>query len=131
MIRILLLLTSLSLQASLHDFDLTIPEQPAAHIAEKEFFLHFGDYNEPPTKAQIITFWVIHGLDVYTTHQGLKKCRSCIERNPLLSKKPSLEELLLKKAIVGSLVINNSSKRYITALNIYVTLIVINNHNLK
>ena len=126
-----LILLSLLFSVCLQSLDLTIPEQPAAEIPEKEYFFNWGDYNEPPTKSQVITFWILQGLDVYTTHQGLKKCRSCIETNPLLPEKPSLEELLLKKAIVGSLLINNSSKRYITALNIYVTLIVINNHNLK
>ena len=39
---LLLLLTSLSLQASLDELDLTLPKQPAVHIPpEKEFFLHF------------------------------------------------------------------------------------------
>ena len=130
MIRILLLLTSLSLQASLHDFDLTIPEQPAAHIPEKEFFLHFGDYNEPPTKAQIITFWVIQGLDVYTTHQGLKKCGSCKESNPLLSNRPELSELLLHKAIVATFLINNSSKKQVTLMNGITAAAVINNYEI-
>ena len=49
-----LLLLSLSLKAEL---DLTIPEQPAAYIPpEKEFFFNVGDYNEPPTKNQMIVF---------------------------------------------------------------------------
>ena len=60
---IILLLLSLNLKAEL---DLTIPKQSAVHIPEKEFFFNWGDYNEPPTKAQIITFWTLNVLDVYT-----------------------------------------------------------------
>ena len=52
-----LLLLSLNLKSEL---DLTIPEQPPAYIPpKKEFLFNVGDYNEPPTKNQIILFWYI------------------------------------------------------------------------
>ena len=58
----------------LKTFDALVPEQPAIYIPpEKEFFLHLGDYNEPPTKGQMIFFWTLNALDVYTTYEGLKK----------------------------------------------------------
>ena len=123
-----LLLLSLSLKAEL---DLTIPEQPAAYIpSEKEFYLNLGDYNEPPTKAQIVTFWTVNALDVYTTYKVLKKCNTCTEQNPLLPKRPKLEELLLQKAIVAGLISQKSSKRYIRFLNISLTLVVIHNYEI-
>ena len=122
-----LLLLSLSLKAEL---DLTIPEQPPAYIPpEKEFFFNVGDYNEPPTRNQLIVFWTLNALDVYTTVQGTKK-PNVYEKNPLLPKKPELEELLLQKAIVGGFFSKNSSKRYIRFLNISTTIVVINNYEL-
>jgi hypothetical protein len=126
---LLLLLTSLSLQASLDELDLTIPEQPAAYIPfEKEFFLNLGDYKEPPTKNQMIFFWTLNALDVYTTVEGLKKCSSCKEQNPLLPDRPELEELLLQKAIVAGLISKHSSKNAITSMNVILTYAVINNY---
>ena len=93
--------------------DLTIPEQPAAYIPpEKEFYLHFGDYNEPPTKAQIITFWTLNALDIYTTYEGLKKPNTK-ESNFIIGKDPHLDEILVQKAIIGTLISNNSSKKYL------------------
>ena len=123
-----LLLLSLNLKSEL---DLTIPEQPAAYIpSEKEFFLNLGDYKEPPTKAQMVTFWTLNALDVYTTHEGMRKCSTCKEQNPLLPKRPKLEELLLQKAIVAGFISKNSSKNFITAMNISLTFVVINNYEI-
>ena len=122
-----LLLLSLSLRSEL---DLTIPEQPPAYIPpEKEFFLNLGDYKEPPTKNQMIVFWTLNALDVYTTYNGVKK-PNVYEVNPLLPKKPELEELLLQKAIVAGFISQNSSKRYIRFLNVTLTFVVINNYEI-
>jgi hypothetical protein len=122
-----LLLLSLSLKSEL---DLTIPEQPAVYIPlEKEFIFNFGDYKEPPTKAQIIFFWTINALDVYTTLEGTKKT-NVYEKNPLLPKKPELEELLLQKAIIAGFISQNSSKKYIRFLNVSTTIVVINNYEI-
>ena len=128
---LLLLLTSLSLQASLDELDLTLPEQPAVYIPpEKEFFFNVGDYNEPPTRNQMIVFWTLNVLDVYTTHEGMRKCSTCEEQNPLLPKRPSLEDMLLQKAIVAGFFSKNSSKRYIRGLNVTLTYAVINNYDI-
>ena len=125
---LLLLLLSISLQSEL---DLTIPEQPAAYISsEKEFFLNLGDYKEPPTKTQMVTFWTLNALDVYTTHEGMRKCSTCKEQNFLLPKRPKLEELLLQKAIVAGFISKNSSKNFITAMNISLTFVIINNYEI-
>ena len=124
---LLLLLLSISLQSEL---DLTLPEQPAVYIPpEKEFFFNLGDYKEPPTKNQMIIFWTLNALDVYTTVEGIKK-PNVYEQNPLLPKKPELEELLLQKAIVAGFFSKNSSKRYIRFLNIGTAIVVINNYEL-
>jgi len=128
---LLLLLTSLSLQASLDELDLTLPEQPAVYIPpEKEFFFNVGDYNEPPTRNQMIVFWTLNALDVYTTHEGMRKCSTCKEQNPLLPERPTLEELLLHKAIFTGVLSKHSSKRYMTALNVSLTYAVVNNYNI-
>ena len=120
-----LLLLSLSLKA---EIDLTIPEQPAAYIPpEKEFLLHLGDYNEPPTKAQVITFWTLNALDIYTTYEGLKKPNTK-ESNFLIGKDPHLDEILIQKAIVGTLIYKNSSKKYMRLVNVTLTWAVINNY---
>jgi len=123
---LLLMLLSLTLNAEL---DLTIPEQPAVDIPNKEFILKWGDYNEPPTKNQIIFFWTLNALDVYTTYEGLKN-PSIYEANPLLGNKPNLDNLLIQKAIVAGFISKNSNKNYITFMNIGLTLIVINNYNI-
>ena len=123
---IFLLLLSLTLNAEL---DLTIPEQPAVDIPNKEFILKWGDYNEPPTKNQIIFFWTLNALDVYTTYEGLKN-PSIYEANLLLGNKPNLDNLLIQKVIVAGFISKNSNKNYITFMNIGLTLIVINNYNI-
>ena len=121
-----LLLFGISLQAEL---DLTLPEQPAAYIPPEPKLLNLGDYNEPPTKAQLITFWTLNVLDVYTTVEGLKKCSNCEELNPFLPDRPELEELLLQKAIVGTFIARNSNEDFINAMNVGLTFAVINNYS--
>jgi hypothetical protein len=126
--KYLLLIISIGLRSEL---DLTIPEQPAAYIPpKKEFYLHLGDYNEPPTKAQMVTFWTVNALDVYTTYKVLKKCNTCTEQNPLLPDRPQLEELILQKTIVAGLISKNASKNFITSMNITLSLVVINNYEI-
>ena len=122
---LLLLLLSFSLKAEL---DLTIPEQPAVYIPPKEFYLHLGDYNEPPTRNQMIFFWTLNALDVYTTYEGLKK-PNVYEKNPLLGDKPHLDNLLIQKAVVAGFISQNSSKNYITVMNTGLTFAIINNYN--
>ena len=125
--KYLLLIISITLKSEL---DLTIPKQPIVYIPpEKEFFLHLGDYNEPPTRGQMIFFWTINALDVYTTYEGLKQ-PGVTEINLLLGDKPHLDNLLIQKAIVGGLMSKHSSKNFITAMNITLTYAVINNYHI-
>ena len=121
---LLLLLLSLSLNAEL---DLTIPEQPAAHIPPQKKFLQFIEIKEPPTKAQLVTFWTLNVLDVYTTHQALKKPYA-YETNPLYSKNPELEELILGKLIIGTIIHNNFERNQLRFTNVFLTYAVINNY---
>ena len=123
--HLLLFILSLGLKAEL---DLILPVQPAVYIPPETKLLNLGDYNEPPTKAQLITFWTLNVLDVYTTYEGMKKCISCKEFNPLLPDRPELEELLLQKAIVGTFMTRNASKNYIFVMNVSIGLAVINNY---
>jgi len=113
----------------LSELDLSIPEQPAVYIPPETFFLNLGDYNEPPTKAQNIVFLTLNALDVYTTHRALKK-PYVYETNLLLGKKPSLNELILHKAVVGGLIYNYSSENFIRLMNIGLTHAVINNYKI-
>ncbi len=123
---LLLLLLSLGLKAELN---LTIPEQPAVYIPPQKKFLQFIEVKEPPTKAQLITFWTLNVLDIYTTHQGLKK-PNVYETNPLYSKKPTLEELILGKVIIGTILHNNFEKNELRITNVFLTNAVINNYEL-
>ena len=110
------------------ELDLTIPEKPAVYIPPKEFIFNLGDYNEPPTKNQMIFFWTLNVLDTYTTYEGMKKCHTCKELNPLLPDRPELEELILQKAIIGTLIARNSSESYILAMNVGLGIAVLNNY---
>ena len=121
-----LLLLSIGLKAEL---DLTIPEQPAVYVPPKEFIFNLGDYKEPPTRNQMIFFWTLNALDVYTTYEGLKK-PNVIEKNPLLGDKPHLDNLLIQKIIVAGFISQNSSKNYITFMNTSLTFVVINNYKI-
>ena len=114
---------------SLAGIDLTIPEQPAVYVPPKQYRLNLGDYNEPPTRNQMIFFWTFNALDVYTTHKALKICKNCKEINPFLPNRPELEELILQKAIVGIFYARNGSKNYITVMNVGLTYAVINNYS--
>ena len=122
--KYLLLIISITLKAEL---DLTIPEQPAADIPDKKFLLKWGDYNEPPTKNQIIFFWTINALDVYTTYEGLKEPNTK-ESNFLIGKDPHLDEMLIQKVIIGTLLYKNSSKKYMRLVNVGLTYAVVNNY---
>ena len=123
---LLLLLFAVSVQAKL---DLTLPEQPAIYIPPEPKLLHLGDYNEPPTKTQLITYWTLNVLDVYTTYEGMKRCSTCTESNPFLPDKPKLEELILHKAIIGTFMARNGSEDYISIMNVSLTFAIINNYS--
>ena len=122
---LLLVVLSLGLKSEL---DLTIPEQPAVYVPPKEFIINLGDYNEPPTRNQMIVFWTLNALDVYTTYEGLKK-PNIVEANPLLGDKPHLDNLLIQKTIVAGFISQNSSKNAMTVMNTVLGVTVINNYS--
>ena len=111
---------------TLGQLDLSIPRQPAVFIEERKF-LQFVEYEEPPTKAQYITFWSLNALDVYTTYQGVKN-ENVYEVNPLFPKKPSLTELIVGKMILASLLGNNIDKTQMYFTNASLVYVVHNNY---
>tara|TARA_R100000995_G_C3458352_1_gene111766 strand:- start:581 stop:967 length:387 start_codon:yes stop_codon:yes gene_type:complete len=121
-----LMLFSLGASANL---DLTIPEQPVAHIPETKF-LQFNYYREPPTRAQMITFWTLNALDVITTYEGLKAFPNGTEQNPLYPDRPSLGQLVIGKAIIGSLIGNNMSKKPMHFMNAQLSVVVYHNYSI-
>ena len=123
------------------DLDLTIPEQPVVQIPETKF-LQFNYYREPPTRAQMITFWTLNALDVITTYEALKALDvittyealkalpNGYEKNPLYSDRPSLGQLVAGKIIIGSLVGNNMSKTPMRFFNAQLSFVVYHNYSL-
>ena len=129
-----LFLLLISFNAYSFELDLSIPEEDidwstVQLIEDKpKYIFHFGDYNDAPSRNQLITFWTLNALDVYITNKAMKKCpRTCKEGNPFLPENPELEELLIQKAIVGGFMHYNSSEDYIHGMNAMLTLVVIRN----
>jgi len=83
-----------------------------------------------PSKNQLWTFWILNALDVYTTDRAIRKCKDCEEINPLLSSKPSLEELILHKAILGGAMHKYGSNKLFTVVNGVLSVAVVHNYNL-
>ena len=128
MIRLLLLgLLCSPLYAGL---DLTLPPIPDEEVVEleKKFRDNFNfiEIKEPPTRKQRIIYWTLHGLDVYTTYEGLKN-PNITEGNPFHSDKPSLEELVVQKIILAGLLGENLSTYNYTFLNTSLSIVVIRN----
>ena len=69
----------------------------------------------------------LNALDIYTTYQGLKN-PNAKESNFLLGKHPDLDEILIQKAIIGTLLYKNSSKKYMRLVNVGLTYAVVNNY---
>ena len=114
------------------DLDLTIPEQPVVQIPETKFlqFNYYRHYREPPTRAQMITFWTLNALDVITTYEGLKAFPNGYEKNPLYPDRPSLGQLVAGKIIIGSLIGNNMSKNPMYFMNTQLSFVVYHNYSL-
>ena len=118
------------------ELDLTLPPLSNKEIielkekfkVEDKKFLQFNYYREPPTKAQMITFWTLNTLDVITTYEGLKALPNAVEKNPFYPDRPSLGQLIIGKAIFGSLVGNNYSKKPMYYINTQLGLVVVHNY---
>ncbi len=82
-------------------------------------------------------FVVINALDVATTVYAIENRNTLMEGNPFLSKDPTLEELLLHKAVVSyglnhvGLFNNHPDEKWaINTMNVLVTIAVLSNIHL-
>ena len=128
MIRLLLL--GLLCSPLYAELDLTLPPISDEEVIEleKKFRDNFNfiEIKEPPTRQQKILYWTLHGLDVYTTYEGLKN-PNITEGNPLLNNKPSLEELVVHKIIFGGLLGENLNTYGYTLANTLIGITVVRN----
>lgn len=125
--KLLLLVLCTQLQA--YDFDFKQIEEDRQRIEASEVTYHF-DFQNPKHKY----FLVINTLDVASTLYAIENRDNLSEGNPLLPKRPELEELILQKAIViytlnhmGLFSTHPDDQYYLNALNIVLTAAVINN----
>jgi len=119
---LLLLLFSTPLHAEMHGPKPNWEYNKEKPIPVKEF--------ERPTDNQLWAFWILNAMDVYSTDRAMRKCLDCRELNPLLPKRPSLEELLLHKAIVGGIIHRYGSRTVIRNVNGLLTFGIIHNINI-
>jgi len=122
-----LLLVLLSFQLSA-ELDLTIPEQPAVYVP-RENILPAMDWVETNMQKEIIIYWTLTVLDVYTTHEGLKD-PNVYELNPLLGKRPSLAQLILLKSISSIIILNTYAKEDMYYMNLILFAAVDNNYQI-
>ena len=122
-----LLLVLLSFQLSA-ELDLTIPEQPAVYVP-RENILPAMDWVETDMQKEIIIYWTLNVLDVYTTHEGLKD-PNAYELNPLLGKRPSLAQLILLKSIGSIIILNTYTKEDMYYMNLILFAAVDNNYQI-
>lgn len=131
--KLLLLVLCTQLQA--YDFDLN-KSFDFKQIEEDRKRLEASGYNwnfniqEPSHKY----FVVINALDVATTVYAIENRNTLMEGNPFLSKDPTLEELLLHKAVVsyglnhvGLFNNHPDEKGAINTVNVLVTIAVLSN----
>ena len=126
----LLIALLLSIHAeAYHNFDFEQIKEDGQRIEATEFSIDFNIEN-PKHKY----FAVIHALDVASTMYALENRNTLYEGNPLLPKRPELEQLVLQKAIViytlkyaGIFSDHPAAERYVNISNVLVTGVVINN----
>tara|TARA_R100000353_G_C6437549_1_gene177648 strand:+ start:100 stop:543 length:444 start_codon:yes stop_codon:yes gene_type:complete len=112
--------------------DLTLPEisqEDITNIPDRKF-LQFVEIKEPPSRAQIITYWTLNALDVYTTYEGLKN-PNMQEGNPFLGKHPHLDNLIIHKLVFAGIVGQNLDTYGYTWMNFALTGTVIRNQHLN
>jgi len=121
------LLISVGIKAN--DFDFEQMKEDGERIKASEYTYNF-DFQNPKHKY----FIAINALDVASTIYALENRNNLIEGNPLLPEKPELEELIVQKAIVaytlnyiGIFSTNPDEEWYLNAMNIAVTIALINN----
>jgi len=121
------LLISVSIKAN--EFDFEQMKEDGERIKASEYTYNF-DLENPKHKY----FIALNALDIASTMYALENRNTLYEGNPILPKKPELEELILQKAIViytlkymGLFSTNPDEQGYLNAMNIAVTTVVINN----
>jgi len=126
--KFLILLIALPMQA----LDLTLPELSQEDIIDipERKFLQFVEIKEPPSRAQIITYWTLNVLDVYTTYEGLKNPNTK-EANPFLGERPHLDNLLIHKLVFAGVAGQNLDTYGYTWMNFALTGTVIRNHHIN
>jgi len=131
--KLLLLVLCTQLQAynfNLNEsFDFKQMEEDRQRIEASGYSWDFN-IQEPSHKY----FVVINALDVATTVYAIENRNTLMEGNPFLSKNPTLEELLLHKAVVSyglnhvGLFNNHPDEKWaITTMNVLVTIAVLSN----
>ena len=112
--------------------DLTLPElsqKDVINIPERKF-LQFVEIKEPPSRAQIITYWTLNVLDVYTTYEGLKNPNTK-EANPFLGERPHLDNLLIHKLVFAGVAGQNLDTYGYTWMNFALTGTVVRNYHIN
>jgi hypothetical protein len=122
-ILLLLLLFSTPLHAEVYGPEPNWEYNNEEPIPVKEF--------ESPTNNQLWAFWILNAIDVYATDRVMRKCPDCKEINPLLPKRPSLEELLLHKAIVGGIIHKYGSRTVVRNVNGLLSIGIVHNINIS
>jgi hypothetical protein len=136
--KLLLLICGLLFSTSLWSLNIDIQaaiedtKYDSYELPEDRKFLQFLEYNEPPTKAQYRTFYILHALDVITTYEGLKSGPNVREMNFLFynNQRPSLGELIVFKSIVLPLIGNNIDSKSMTFINTVTAGVVISNYEI-
>ena len=112
--------------------DLSLPklsQEDVFDVPERKF-LQFVEIKEPPSRAQIITYWTLNALDVYTTYEGLKN-PNIKEGNVFLGSHPHLDNLILHKLVFAGVAGQNLDTYGYTWMNFALTGTVIRNHHLN
>lgn len=80
-----------------------------------------------PTKNQLVTYYTLQFLDVYTTARGVRDSR-VRELNPIYGEKPTPGKLLLGKSITTTYLFNaNPTANDIQFMNNLLLMTVLNN----
>lgn len=132
LLLLLLFTTNVSaLDLTIPDLDMTLPEQPAVNYEDLRFVEFQNlEFHEFPSKSDKVIFWTLNALDVITTYEGLKSSPHVYEVNPLYPARPSLGQLVVGKAIIGSYIINNLDSRQIKILNTNLAIVIVSNYEI-
>ena len=101
------------------------PRYPHRHTLDLEFDWSRASAEWPQDYRLLLT---VQALDVLTTHYAIQHYDCVQERNPLLSEKPDLEDLILLKTLVMiPLVLSKPTKRQLEPVELVTGYVVVNN----